>query len=59
MEIKKLKTKQLCPHKLARFSLEGRSSLRKKSSRVQKSVSKQDEKALIKELQEENERLKA
>jgi hypothetical protein len=50
MEIKKLKTKQLCPHKLARLSLERSSSLAKKSPRVLKSASKQNQKALIKEL---------
>ena len=47
MEIKKLKIKQLCPHKLARISLDIRSSRSKMTRKQQKSPTKSERKTKI------------
>lgn len=51
MEIKRVKTKQVCPHKLARMSLDTREPHPKRSPKALQSSSRSSEKALIRELQ--------
>ena len=54
MEIKKVKLKQLCPHKLARLSSQRPSLSPKPCHPKHHSSNKSSKKALIKELQSQN-----